>query len=98
MKNPVNKSDEDLTQCCLSLCPASVWKGKEGEMRIASKSAGILNWQKLNIWETAYNGNNEISQVNACRALTMSVFSVIALSLATDFLYVNLNILAVSET
>lgn len=56
-----------------------------------------LNWEKLKS-ETAHNGNNEISQVIACSASAMSVCSVIALSFATDFLYVNLNILSVSET
>lgn len=84
IKSPVNKNDGDLTQCCLSFRLASVWRGKEREMRIATKSAGIskmsLNWQKLNVWETAHNGNNEISQVNACRALATRVCSVIALS------------------
>lgn len=35
--------DEDLTQCGLPLCPASVLRGKEGLMRIAFKSAEISN-------------------------------------------------------
>lgn len=93
--------DEDLMQYGFPLCPASVLRGKEGEMRIAFKSAEIsnvsLNWQKLNIWDITQNSNNEISQVNTCRALTvMSVCFVIALSFTIDFLYVNLNILTVS--
>lgn len=35
--------DEDLMQCGLPLCPASVLRGKKGEMRTVFKSAEISN-------------------------------------------------------
>ena len=36
-------NDEDVKQCGLPLCPASVLKGKEREMRTVLKSAEISN-------------------------------------------------------